>query len=81
MELPVSYLTERTTYEQVIAQETKDGVVFGHCHDDWERLKAKMQPGDELWYFEPPSKQVMQFWGLALVRDGKVVSTVLTGIT
>lgn len=81
MELPLSYLTRPTTYDEVVANEMHQGMVFGHANDDWERLKAKMQPGDELWYFEPPSQCDMQFWGLALVRAGRVVSTVITAVT
>jgi hypothetical protein len=81
MELSLDYLTERTTYEAAVAENMHDGRPFGHANDDWERLKAKMQPGDELWYFAPPNRSVMQFWGLALVRDRKVVSTVITGVT
>jgi hypothetical protein len=80
MQLPLEYLTERTTYEQAVSDNMYDGRPFGHANDDWERLKAKMRPGDELWYFAPPNKRVMQFWGLALVRDGQVVSTVITAV-
>lgn len=81
MQIPVEYLTERTTCEQAISDNMLDGRPFGHAHDDWERLKDKMQPGDELWYFAPPNRQVMQFWGLALVRGDQVVSTVITAVT
>ena len=63
MQLPLEYLTERVTEEQVIAENLHDGRPFGHVHDDWERLKARMQPGDELWNFAPPSRNVMQFMG------------------
>jgi hypothetical protein len=80
MDLPVEYLTKRTTFEQAVADNLLDGIPFGHCNDDWERLKAKMQPGDEFWYFAPPNKKVMQFWGLALIRNGQVISTVVTAV-
>ena len=81
MELDPSYLTRRTTYEDAVRDNMFEGREFGHCNDDWERLKAKMRPGDEFWYFEPPSKKVWQLWGLALVRDGRVISTVITALT
>jgi hypothetical protein len=81
MEIPLEYLTKRTTCEQAVADNIYNGRPFGGANDDWERLKAKIQPGDEFWYFAPPSKKVMQFWGLALVRNGRVVSTVITGVT
>jgi hypothetical protein len=81
MDIPVSWLTEQTTYERALADNVHEGRPFGHANDDWERLKAKMQDGDELWYCAPPDRSVMQFWGLALVRRGHVVSTVITAVT
>lgn len=80
MQIPLDYLTEQTTYEEAVANNLWNGKPFGGCNDDWERLKAKMQPGDELWYFAPPSKSVMQFWGLALLRAGQVISTVIMAV-
>ncbi len=45
--------------------------------DDWDRLLAKMVPSDELWHFQPPSKRDIPIGGVALVRDGQVVSKVV----
>jgi len=80
VQLESSYLTKKTTLDEVLRENTYDGVAFGYANDDWERLLAKMQPGDELWCFEPPSKHVIQMWGVALVRMGNVVSTVITSV-
>ena len=80
MQIPLEYLTQRTTYERAVSDNLYNGRPFGHANDDWERLTAKMQPGDELWYFAPPSRSVMQLWGVALVRDSQVVSTVITDV-
>jgi hypothetical protein len=80
MELPLAYLTERTTLERAAADNVCDGKPFGHANDDWLRLLAKRRDDDEFWYFAPPSREVMQFWGLALVRSGRVVSTVITAV-
>jgi len=74
------YLTVRLPLEQVLAENTYEGVPFGHANDDWQRLVAKMQPGDELWNFEPPNKNVIRLWGVALVRKGKIISTVITAV-
>lgn len=74
------WLTRSVSTEQAIRENMYDGVPFGNANEDWERLKAKMHEGDELWYFEPPSKTVMQFWGLALVRGHEVVSTVILAV-
>ena len=59
------YLTTPTTMEKVLAEHTFKGVPFGGINDDWQRLLAKMQPGDELWNFEPPNKNVISLWGVA----------------
>jgi hypothetical protein len=57
--------------EQVVAENMFDGKPFGHANDDWQRLRHKMIAGDELWYFEPPSADSHQIWGVALVRNGE----------
>jgi hypothetical protein len=80
MDIPISYLTKQTTFEQARSDNMHDGRPFGHANDDWERLVAKMKDGDELWYFEPPNERVMQLWGLGLVRSGRVISTVITAV-
>jgi hypothetical protein len=80
MELPLSYLTEPTTVERAAADNTHDGRPFGHAEDDWRRLLAKRRDGDELWNFAPPSLEAIQLWGVALVRRGRVISTVITAV-
>ena len=54
------------------------------CHPDfkadWERLLAKRQSGDELWLFEPPKGEI-QLWGIALVRNGQVISTLIEAVS
>lgn len=78
--MEISWLTKKTTYEDAIRENLVNGVEFGGCNDDWERLKAKMQPQDELWYFEPPSRRTMQIRGLALVRNGEIISKVVLAV-
>jgi hypothetical protein len=80
MELPTKYLTVQTTLEQAVRDNMVNGVPFGHIFEDWQRLLDKRRDGDELWYFEPPDEFSMQLWGVALVREGKVVSTVVTAV-
>jgi hypothetical protein len=80
VQLPLEYLTSRTTFHDAVADNMFDDNPFGDANDDWERLKAKMNDGDELWYFEPPNRNVIQLWGLALVRNGTVISTVITAV-
>jgi hypothetical protein len=81
MELSASCLTVRTTVEQAVAENMHHGLAFGRAHDDWQRLLAKRREQDELWYFAPPDSSAIQLWGVALVRGGKVVSTVITAVT
>jgi hypothetical protein len=54
---------------------------FGHANGQWVDLKAAMRPGDELWTFASS----LESWqalagcaGIALVRDGKIVATMIT---
>jgi len=54
---------------------------FGFISDQWEALKAAMQPGDELYaYRSSPEtwRALAGRSGYALVRDGKVVREVVT---
>ena len=75
MRLPREYLKERTTVEDVLA--TYD---FASCHPDfradWERLLSKRADGDELYNFAPPPGQ-FTIWGVALVRRGEVIATLI----
>jgi hypothetical protein len=53
---------------------------FGFNHAQWEALKARMQPGDELWTFasSPESWQHLAGRaGIALVRDGKPIAVLI----
>jgi hypothetical protein len=80
MELPLAYLTKQTTFERAVAENMFEGKPFGHANDDWFRLLAKRREGDELWYFAPPAPNSRRFWGLALVRGVRVISTVITAV-
>jgi hypothetical protein len=54
---------------------------FGYANGEWEALKNTMQPGDEFWTFasSPASWRALAGRaGLALVRDGKIVATIVT---
>jgi hypothetical protein len=54
---------------------------FGYSNGEWEALKTSMQPGDELWTFASSSaswRALAGRAGIALVRDGKIVATIIT---
>jgi hypothetical protein len=75
MNFPTSYLRERVTLNQVLAENDFNAAAPDY-REDWERLLTKMRPGDELWRMEPP-KNAIRIWGIALVRDGTIVSTLI----
>ena len=53
---------------------------FGFQNEQWEALKAQMQPGDELWEFCSPKASwdaLMGVAGYELVRGGAVIATVI----
>jgi hypothetical protein len=78
MKLPSTYLTERVTLEMVLAEHD-----FPSCppefRADWERLLSKRKAGDELWRFVPAPGHI-QITGIALVRDGEVISTLVESV-
>lgn len=37
---------------------------------EWEKVKAKLQPGDELWYYTAS----MESYGIVLMRNGKAIA-------
>lgn len=78
MELDASYLKQRIALEAVEAQYDFRNSP-SDFREDWERLLAKRQDGDELWTFEPPPRS-MRFWGIALVRNGRVISTLIEAV-
>jgi hypothetical protein len=55
---------------------------FGFQHAEWEALKAKMLPGDELWEFDSPPASWQDLAGRAgfvLIRGGgEQLSSILT---
>jgi hypothetical protein len=89
---PAEWLQERITVEEAEHLHTRApdersarvpvlGKPFGFLNAEWEELKARMRPGDELWTFASPPR----FWqhmagrsGIALVRDKKMVCAVVT---
>ena len=58
-------------------------VPFGACNQEWAALLAKIQPVDEFWEFRSGDetwKLLCGCAGIALVRKGKVVGSILTEI-
>jgi hypothetical protein len=62
-------------------RETGEMRVFGYMNDRWERFKAAMLPGDELYRFStsPESwEHLAGRSGIALVRNGEIVGKLVT---
>ena len=90
--IPPSWLQEKISVAE--AEATHPGVdderrsrhpelakPFGGLNSRWEALKSEMKPGDEIWTFSSPA----DYWehlagraGVALVRHGKAVKTIVT---
>jgi hypothetical protein len=78
MKLPTSYLTEQVTQAEVEAEHDFKSSP-AEFREDWDRLIRKRQTGDELWRFAPPPGAV-EVRGVALVRDGEVISTLVEAV-
>ena len=61
------------TVEEAERQHVVGGVPFGALRADWEKLKAELSPGDQLWWFTRPNKPGLYgaLEGYVVVRDCK----------
>jgi hypothetical protein len=83
-----TWLKKRTTIEEVEAASMvrdpelgPDPVPFGFINDKWQALLAQMQPGDELWEFSSSQESWQALAGragFAVVRNGKVIASMVT---
>jgi hypothetical protein len=76
---------EQAEAENMIAIERlgPKPVPFGFCNRDWHNLLAQMQPGDELWEFSSSGESWQNLCGragVALVRGGEVVASMITSM-
>ena len=80
--LPDPTLTTKTTVQEAEAAHCSTGNPFGYLHKQWEMLKARMQPGDELWDFDNGlHDQLAGRNGYKLVRQGRVIAQVTTMVS
>ncbi|MCI0701450.1 MAG: hypothetical protein L0241_10250 [Planctomycetia bacterium] len=83
-----TWLKKRTTVADVEAASMvsdpelgPEPVPFGFINAQWKALLAQMQPGDELWEFSSSQESWQALAGragIALVRTGKVVDSMVT---
>jgi hypothetical protein len=86
-EVPAGWLKAVVGVEEIDAWQaeraTSDGRPLEEVAAGWIALKAKMLPGDEIWYFasDPESWQHLAGReGYALVRDGDVIDALVTAM-
>ena len=58
-----------------------DPIPFGFLCPEWERLKAKMRPGDELWEFEGHWPRGDHIRGVKLMRRGTMIDAIGAELT
>ena len=86
--MPPEWLKQQLTVDEAeSAHQVSDErlgpgpVPFGFMNRDWRALLAQMREGDEFWEFcSPPEswEHLAGREGIALVREGKVIGTILT---
>ena len=78
MELPASYLKEPIT-QQAVETLYNFSETDADVQEEWRRLLEKRRDGDELWTFEASPGQI-RIWGIALLRNGQVISTLVQAV-
>jgi hypothetical protein len=76
-------LRRKSTVAEFEAEQLVDGIPFGYCNREWEALKAKVQPGDEVWFWssDPEDWERFMGWeGIALVRNGEIIDSFITAL-
>jgi len=81
--IPKDWLQEKLGLQQAEAANTRleGGVPFGGQNERWERLKASLQSGDQIWSFYSPPVTWEHCAGrssIAIVREGRVVDCLIT---
>ena len=76
-----SWLDKKLTISEAEAGNRHNGVAFGLMNAQWEQLKSEMIDGGELWSFNSPAdswRHLAGRWGIALVRNGEVIKSLVT---
>ena len=80
MKIHPEWLTQRVENAPTAQHRTLSAMASMRIRMAWQKLKAEAREGDELWAFENPSntwKTLGRQTGYALVRNGKVVKSVV----
>jgi len=79
--IPKEWLGSAVPVENIEEDNIVDGVPFGNQVEGWEQFKTAMMEGDEICCFcTPPDsqEQLAKTGGYALVRQGKVIRSIVT---
>lgn len=81
--IPKNWLCDQLSLQQAEAVNTASdgGVPFNKQNDRWERLKSSLRDGDQIWSFcsSPESwEHLAGRAGFAIVREGRVVDSIIT---
>ena len=72
-------LVRTETVAEAEARHTVNGVPFGGITSEWVRLKSRLQPGDQLWWFEREKDVALQgaLEGYVVMRGCSVVDRIV----
>jgi len=86
--IPRGWLKKKTTIEKAeqghLVTDRRLGpkpVPFGFINARWEKFKAVIRIGDELWEFESPAESWEKLAGRAgfcIVREGRIIDAIIT---
>lgn len=86
--IPKGWLKEKTTIEKAeqnhLVTDRRLGpkpVPFGFINARWEKFKAEIRNGDELWVFESPGESWEKLagrTGFCIVREGRIIDAIIT---
>ncbi|HEX2078228.1 MAG TPA: hypothetical protein VHG08_10985 [Longimicrobium sp.] len=80
MKIPKEWLTQRVENAPIASHRNLPEMAALRIRMAWQKLKRQAGEGDEVWAFQNPSntwKKMGKQSGYALVRDGKIVQSVV----
>lgn len=80
MKILAEWLTQRVENRPIAQHRDLPPTPALRVRREWEKLRAQAEEGDETWAFANPSntwKKLGKHTGYALVRNGKIVKSVI----
>ncbi|WP_342358377.1 hypothetical protein [Terrarubrum flagellatum] len=79
--IPLSWLRAAISKREAEKLHDWEGAPFCHLNTRWNELTSAMKPSDEIWLFSSPAeswKMKTGLAGVAVVRDGVAIATIIT---